>query len=185
MNEIPSPEASVDPPINKKNEWIILILISGLIPLFIWGTRKGSIWPDKISILFGLFPPMIFILLRSWNRLFRPNRLPARWTAGSRMQARMSTLEGVVLVPWFLSFGCMIFEDISKHHSHHSAHGVWYYLFLTSQYWWGFLQMYIKDRIYIPPPREPTKGGWTGTIKGLHSDHWGGRQIPKPDNTEA
>jgi hypothetical protein len=44
--------------------------------------------------------------------------------------------------------------------------------------------MYIKEREYIAPPREP-KGSWSGAIKGLHSDHWGGRQIPKSEDSEA
>jgi hypothetical protein len=53
--------------------------------------------------------------------------------------------------------------------------------------WDKFLTIYIEDRKYIAPPRDPynpTKGGWAGTIKGIHSEHWGGRQIPKSENSE-
>ena len=33
-------------------------------------------------------------------------------------------------------------------------------------------------------PKSQLKG-WSGTIKGIHSEHWGGRQIPKSVSSEA
>jgi len=36
----------------------------------------------------------------------------------------------------------------------------------------------------LRPPGVPIKG-WVGTIQGIHSDHWGGRETPRTESTES
>jgi hypothetical protein len=47
----------------------------------------------------------------------------------------------------------------------------------------GSLAQIRKSLSPEPPPHDPSK--WTSTYKPLHSEHWGGREIPKPERSEA
>jgi hypothetical protein len=38
----------------------------------------------------------------------------------------------------------------------------------------------LKSKLRPVPPTPDPKGGWAGTIKGIHSDHWGGRASADP-----
>ena len=42
----------------------------------------------------------------------------------------------------------------------------------------------IRKSLSPEPPRRPLNG-WAGSISGIHSEHWGGREFPKPGRSEA
>jgi hypothetical protein len=45
----------------------------------------------------------------------------------------------------------------------------------------------LREALRLGPPDTyvSPKGGWSGTIRGIHSDHWGGRETPRTESTEA
>jgi hypothetical protein len=42
----------------------------------------------------------------------------------------------------------------------------------------------IRKTLSPEPPRKPLNG-WAGSISGIYSEHWGGREFPKPGRSEA
>ena len=58
------------------------------------------------------------------------------------------------------------------------------FLFLIFPY---MIVLHLRKALRFEPPDEyvSPKGGWSGTIKGIHSDHWGGRETPRTESPEA
>ncbi|MGD0889016.1 MAG: hypothetical protein ABR889_07200 [Acidobacteriaceae bacterium] len=58
------------------------------------------------------------------------------------------------------------------------------FLFLIFPY---MIVLHLREALRLEPPDEyvSPKGGWAGTIQGIHSDHWGGRETPRTASPEA
>jgi hypothetical protein len=120
-----------------------------LIVVCAWGLWIGPIWPDRIGIIVGLVPPLFLMLQRAQNRQFHPDRLPARWSKTSRLEMRVTTLLWVVQAIFFFFMMPWIFVDTSKHPV---LNHVCLLIAVSAQVWAQFLDHYIADRKYIPPP---------------------------------
>lgn len=127
--------------------------------------------------LVAISVPYLLFGLRSWNRLLHPGRVPVRWPEDYRRAQRIEELGLFLSLFVIVAITLGIFFDNKNHHLFH-------YLWYGSIGWNAFLTRYVHDRKYIPPPRDP-KGGWAGSIKGIHSEHWGGRATSKAKTSEA
>jgi hypothetical protein len=171
----------------KRDYWHIYSLSIGILvlPSLVYAVRKYGIWPDTALGFVAVGLPFLLNGCRAWNRLSHPDRIPVRWLCGYRRGEQLQALDQIltliviagILISWII--------DNSKRDLAHILFG---FILFSSVGWGTLLRKYIEDRKYIPPPHEPydpAKGGWSGTIKGLHSEHWGGRQIPKSEDSEA
>jgi hypothetical protein len=66
-----------------------------------------------------------------------------------------------------------------------------YQLYLMFVVWFACMltanpkQILAQIRKRLSPPVGVPLKGWSGTIKGIHSDHWGGRETPRTESPEA
>jgi len=156
--------------INKRAvfDMVCAVVLLVLCVLAFW---KGPIWPDRIGILIGLAPPLFLILQRARNRQFYPDRLPARWSRTSPLETRLTTLTWVLTVVFFFFMIPWVFVDVSKRPG--AAHPYFLVAF-TAQIWAQFLDQYIGDRKYIPPPDPLVPQSMRAAdMKPFHSEHWG------------
>ncbi len=185
MTETQSPQPATIPRKRRYRDVYCLSVGILVLPSLAFAARKYGIWPDTILGFIAVGLPFIMVGLRSWNRLSHPNCVPARWPDEYKRGEQLQTLDQTLT--FILFAGIFIYWTIDSS-KHDPAHLLFYFIWFSSAGWGGLLGTYIEDRKYIPPPRDPydpTKGGWSGTIKGIHSDHWGGRQIPKSEISEA
>jgi len=164
------PAATQSPTINKRGVFdiaFILLLLSLLVVAF-W---KGPIWPDRIGVLVGLFPPLLLGLFRTWSRISHPDRLPIRWPKNSRLEQRLTTLTLALTGVFFLFMFPWFVVDIK---THPIVDHTCILIAITAQCWCQFLDRYIADRKYIPPdPQYDPSKTWATTHKPLRSEHWG------------
>jgi hypothetical protein len=152
VSEAHSSVTSQAPAFNKRG---LFDIVCGLPILFLCAIAfwKGPIWPDKIGIVVGLVPPWLLILLRAWNHRRSPDQLPVRWRGGSRLEARLVALGWGLTAAFAFFMFPWIFFDESKHFV--VVHAC-ILIALTAQCWAEFLDRYIADRKYIPPPSTPS-----------------------------
>jgi hypothetical protein len=145
-----------------------------VLPTLILVGWKTSFWPDAALgfVTFGV--PFLVIGVQSWSRMSHPERVPVRWPSGYLPGERLQTLQGILQWIWIVGYP----TSVAIKHRHSDMHTVLQIISVGSIGWSAVLKAYIADRNYIPPPPDPPKG-WSGSIKGIHSEHWGGRQTPK------
>jgi hypothetical protein len=166
MTDIQPPQTPAPPPCSENRDYYGTIM-----PILFLTFWSGHVWPDRVPILVGIGPPLFLIILRAWKRRVHPEQVPSRWPKRSRLQARLETLDRILMLLLLISLGVLVYIDITKRTNF--VHNLCLLFFCTGQAWNVFLTRYIEDRKpLLPPPPEP-KGGWSGTIKGIHSDHWG------------
>jgi hypothetical protein len=189
MSENTWPESSDKPPVGRKHElFVLILLLSEIAVLTVFYYWKGHTWPSQVKrgILFGPLPPQLILICRSWNRCFEPDRNPVRWPNGSDMEALLSNLYRVLTVFVIVCGSAWIFVDRAKYHA---LENTWGCIFLTVQMWHTYLSKFIDDRKFIPPPSTPTpydpSQRWDARLKPLHSDHWGERETPRTESFEA
>jgi hypothetical protein len=145
--------------------------------------RKFNLRPYIFPILLTLGIPFFLIELRSWRRWFHPERVPIRWPSNYAPGERLQRLEKWLGRIWMLLALIVIVTHDSMPRDV-AIDLLW--VAFGGIVWDGFLRRYIQDRKYIPPPSPPSPPGaplkgWAETIKGIHSEYWGGRKIPKTD----
>jgi hypothetical protein len=152
-----------------------------VFPAVVYAVRKTSIWPNTILGFLAIGVPVLLIGLLSWNRLIHPERVPVRWSRGYPLGERLKILETALNCIWVLGL-CVSWAINEPVHS--TAYITIAFIFCGAAGWSGFLRGYIEDRKYIPPPRQDPSGGWAGAIKGIYSEHWDGREVPKVGTNE-
>ncbi len=158
----------------KRSYWHLSGVVLGLsvFPVLFITARKTGLWPNTV-IAFGAFGvPFLLIGIRSWNRLFQPDRIPVRWRKGPFLNRHHQGLELMLTLLCCPLFGVALFLD---EHTHSEAKLASYFLAFGCQGWLSLLRLCSADHKYIPPPRppyDPTKS-WTSCMKPFQSDHWG------------
>ena len=56
------------------------------------------------------------------------------------------------------------------------------FLFLIMPY---MIVSHLREALRLGPPADIPLKGWAGTIQGIHSEHWGGRETPRTESPEA
>jgi hypothetical protein len=138
------------------------------LALSLW---KDSLWGDTLPFLATLGAPMLLIAVRSWRRWFHPERLPARWPAGSRSAQRWQSAAGCALLLGVMLNGFAIVALQGPHHR--SARDAIQTAFWAIYLWYWVMQSYIQDRVPLVPRIRDTAIAWPSDMKPVQSNQWG------------
>jgi hypothetical protein len=158
---------------DKRNHRHLYGVVVGLsvFPALVVAMFKTSIWPNCVLGFFAIGVPFLMLGIRAWKRWSRPDRLPVRWVKDDSRGKRLETLDLTFKLVWLTGF-CASFVINKDAQRAHSTVGI---IFVGIIAWETFLEKYIADRKYIPPPRPPhdPSKSWTSNMKPFHSEHWG------------
>jgi hypothetical protein len=152
-----------------------------VIAALIIAVRKTSIWPSAILGFVALGIPIILLGLRSWNRWFHPDRLPARWPKYGEHQ--FQNLETVLVLYGVAAFLVMVVMGFLVHDNASLAVLLPSWICCAALAWSSILGRYVKDRKFIPPPSAPHDPlrTWLADMKPFRSEHWGERHLANSD----
>jgi hypothetical protein len=152
-----------------------------IIPAIVIAACKTSIWPNILLGSLAVGIPVILLGLRSWNRWFHPDRLPARWLKHG--EEGLQNLGTVLNLTGIVAFLGMVVIGILAHDNASRALLLLSWACCTTLAWSNVLDRYIEDRKYIPPPSPPHDPSRTGLVdmKPFRSEHWGEHHLTNPD----
>ena len=152
-----------------------------VIPALIIAARKTSIWPSAILGFVSVGIPIILLGLRSWNRWFHPDRLPARWLKHG--EVRLQNLETVLTLYGIAAFLVMVVMGFLMHDNASLAVLLPSWICCAALAWSSILGRYVGDRKFISPPSAPHDSSrtWLADMKPFLSEHWGERHLTNSD----
>jgi len=153
---------------------------------------------NTVSLIAVVTPSLIgLILIHLAKRQFDIGLDNEQWTKQETDQVLRWVESPRLKRMWILLFSSMFICYIALFSI--AAHLQWpdYYagrfhkLYLMFVVWFACMltanpkQILAQIRKRLSPPVGVPLKGWSGTIKGIHSDHWGGRETPRTESPEA
>jgi hypothetical protein len=186
------------------NESSLLALALFLLPMRLRSALLGLhpshfavIAYNTVSLIVVVAPSLIgLLLIHLVKRQFDTGLDNEQWTKQETDQGLRWVESPRLKRMWILLFSSILLCYIALFSI--AAHLRWpdYYagryhkLYLMFVMWFACMvtanpkQTLAQIRKRLRPPGDQIKG-WAGTIKGIHSDHWGGRETPQTESPEA